>query len=228
MESPHCAQSPINVVPSVVSKKALDLYLHWLPENGVPTWTPHGLEVRFEPNPENFVRFGTVDFLLDSFHFHHPSEHQKNGKKFASELHIVHKATVAGKERIVVFGIFLTMQPKVDRHVDRPFFEALGKLDRKQQSEVAVPLNPIAWLPPRTANALRYEGSLTTAPYSENVSWVILGERLITQEQYDIIFRGTSAHARVLQSLNRRFVIQYPWDPNGTPPPERKAPKPKE
>ncbi len=213
MEKPHCAQSPINVVPTVFSRNALELSLHWSPANGTPTWTSSGLKVSFEVDPENYIVLGTVKFFLDSFHFHHPSEHHTNGKKFPAELHIVHKTQVAGKDRAVVFAIFLTLPPRVARHPDRAFFAALKAISGKLEGDLSVPLNPIEWLPSRTETAIRYEGSLTTDDFEENVSWVVLGEVPIIKLQYDYIFNGTAPHARPLQSLNRRFVVQYPWKP---------------
>ncbi len=213
MEKPHCAQSPIDVVPSVTSNQQLDLSLHWQRADGVPVWDDHGLVVTFPPNPQNYVRFGSVNYLLDSFHFHHKSEHLKQGKRFPAELHIVHKAIVGGKEKAVVFAIFITMPPRVARHADNGFFEALRHYDREGLSQATVPLNPIGWLPSGTKNAIRYEGSLTTGNFDEIVSWVILGDKQITMAQYNFIFDGTTPNARGLQALNRRFVVQYHWSP---------------
>ncbi|WP_221047291.1 carbonic anhydrase family protein [Methylogaea oryzae] len=209
MNQSKCNQSPIRIVPTIFSRLPLSLDLRWQPADGVPVWGAHGLEVRFKPNPLNGIALDDVDFILEHFHFHRPSEHYRADVQFDAELHIVHK-TGDGRKAAVI-AVFLTVSDQADDAVDLSFFEALAE---RTGDNASVPLNPRGWLPPRTASAIRYEGSLTTGDHEEIVSWVVLGELRITSAQYRLIFGETKPHARELQDLNRRYVVEFPWAPN--------------
>lgn len=204
-----CSQSPIDVRPNVISAKRLDLQLHWMPGNGKPEWTDHGLKVKFPFSETNKIILDGTTYYLDEFHFHHPGEHKLEGQAFDAELHIVHKTK--DKTKAAVIGIFLSVAAKSHRG-DGAFFNALRKAS-KSSMNVQVPLNPNGWLPPNTQSAIRYEGSLTTPTYEEIVSWTILGVRNITRVQYAFIFGNTSPHARCICNLHRRYVVKYPWKP---------------
>jgi carbonic anhydrase len=148
------------------------------------------------------VRIGGTRYELLQFHFHTPAEHQLDWNRFPIEQHFVHRGP--NGETLVV-GLFLapggtggTLQDAVLAGLP----EECGP-ERELAGDLAAAL-------PRELSTFRYEGSLTTAPYSEPVSWLVLAKRrLVTAESvkaYRMLF--PEGDAREPQPLNGR-VVQY-------------------
>ena len=148
------------------------------------------------------VRIGDTRYELLQFHFHTPAEHQLDWNRFPVEQHFVHRGP--NGETLVV-GLFLgpggsggTLQDAV-----------LGGLPEECDPEREVAGDLAAALP-RELSTFRYEGSLTTAPYSEPVSWLVLGKRRLVAaasvKGYRQLF--PEGDAREPQPLNGR-VVQY-------------------
>ncbi len=68
---------------------------------------------------------------------------------------------------------------------------------------------PSEWLPSNIEQYYRYEGSLTTDPFSETVSWVAFRRpKKIKRNLLERLIEGFGHHARLLQPLPRRFVLR--------------------
>ena len=68
--------------------------------------------------------------------------------------------------------------------------------------------NPNDWLPKDTKHYYRYEGSLTTKPYSEIVSWVVFKDSLkLPRKELNKLIKYAAESARLPQPMNRRFVL---------------------
>lgn len=149
---------------------------------------------------------GGKKFHLVQFHFHHPSEHWIDGRQQTMELHVVHQNTTDGSRAEI--GIFIDTSSKAKKTPSLvPQIKAfIGSQDQCPDNTISE--NPLDWLPKDTSLYYRYEGSLTTPKYDENVSWVILKEPLLLpkKELIDLIeiFRHP---ARLPQALNRRFLL---------------------
>jgi carbonic anhydrase len=148
------------------------------------------------------VRIGGTRYELLQFHFHSPAEHQLDWNRFPIEQHFVHRGP--NGETLVV-ALFLapggsggTVQDAVLDGLP----EECGP-EREVAGDLAAAL-------PRELSTYRYEGSLTTAPYSEPVSWLVLAKRrLVTAASvkgYRALF--PEGDAREPQPLNDR-VVQY-------------------
>jgi carbonic anhydrase len=70
------------------------------------------------------------------------------------------------------------------------------------------PVNPEGLLPVRRTT-YRYEGSLTTPPCSEAVTWLVMTEPIQLSEKqlqtFEKLFKGNN---RPVQPLNRRKVVE--------------------
>jgi carbonic anhydrase len=138
-------------------------------------------------------------YILAQVHFHAPSEHTVNGQHYDMEAHLVH---INLNRELAVVGVFLK------RGRASP---ALEKLWRYVPIEVNKPvqareesINGLEFLPAKRAY-YRYQGSLTTPPCSEGVSWVVIEEPIeMSAEQIEKFSTIVGKNARPVQPLNGR------------------------
>lgn len=201
------SQSPINLQAYIQAQPLLDLQLHWKLSSGVIERTDHGLEIVFPYDPTNYASLNGKPFLLRGMHFHYPSEHFLDGRKFDAELHIVHQNSEDAS--YMVLGVFLEIVDKFEEDEEEITSFAKAVKDNAR----VIDTMPLNWVPAKDARVLRYEGSLTTSPYTETVSWAVLKEsKKITQAIFNLIFGSAGPHARDLQPLNRRYILEYKWN----------------
>lgn len=129
----------------------------------------HG--VRLLPVPGNFVVLNNQRYDLKQIHFHTPSEHTIDGRPAAGEIHFVHKNALG---EIAVLGVLL----REGRY--NPAFQAIFDSLPPSAGEVcscSARCSPSQLLP-ENRSAFVYEGSLTTAPYTEGVQWMVMESAL--------------------------------------------------
>jgi carbonic anhydrase len=207
-------QSPIDIRPrdAVASPDLPELVIDYPAEvdvrvhyvSGEPTeCTTRGREDVVEaevPEGTAAVQLGDVRYELLQFHFHTRSEHLLDGRRFPIEQHFVHRGP--NGETLVV-GLFLvpgggghTLQDAVLRHLP----EECGP-ERMAKGDLSAAL-------PRDLSTFRYDGSLTTSPYSEPVSWLVLERPFAitasSVKRYRELF--PEGNARDPQPLNGRQV----------------------
>jgi carbonic anhydrase len=148
------------------------------------------------------VRIGGTRYELVQFHFHTPAEHRLDGRRFPVEQHFVHRGP--NGETLVV-GLFLTP----GGHGGTVQDAVLGGLPEECGPEREVAGDLAAALPGELST-FRYQGSLTTSPYSEPVSWLVLARQqkvaAASLNGYRKLF--PEGDARETQPLNGR-VVQY-------------------
>jgi carbonic anhydrase len=140
-------------------------------------------------------------FELVQYHFHAPSEHTMDGEHAPLEAHFVHKSA-AGE--LAVVGI-LVEQGEYDV-LWEPVLSALpdGPGDDRHLEGLDLDMSEFRRLP---KHFYRYQGSLTTPPCSEGVSWVVMaGKRQISQEQMTEIRSHLHDNNRPVQPLNERTL----------------------
>ena len=108
-----------------------------------------------------------VTYSLAQFHFHAPSEHLRDGRPYAAELHLVHQAE---DDALAVLGILVE-----EGAADAVIADVLaGVPDGADPAGIAdVDVNDLL---PADHRTFRYDGSLTTPPCSEGVAWSVLQE----------------------------------------------------
>lgn len=145
------------------------------------------------------ITVGDEAFSLVQMHFHAPSEHTVNGKPYAAEFHLVHK-TAEGK--LAVIGVFIERGKKANPAYDT-FIAGSTLSNDATQSE------SIDWLSilPIDKTTYRYQGSLTTPPCSEGVSWFVMKNPVqLSAAQIKAITAAYSGNNRPLNPLNGRTV----------------------
>ena len=141
-------------------------------------------------------------YALAQFHFHSPSEHTVNGKHSPMEMHLVHKAA-GGK--LAVVGVL------IDEGAHNKAFEPVWANLPKQQGEKthypAVTLE-VEDLLPSVRTSYRYDGSLTTPPCSEGVSWIVMSTPIsLSAGQIRAFTELIHDNNRPPQPLNGRGVM---------------------
>ena len=160
----------------------------------------HTIQVNYDDGDTLVV--GERAYELVQYHFHHPSEHTIAGRRFPMEMHMVHRA--AGGELAVVAVL-------IDEGRHNPAFDPVwANLPRAKGVETHyehVMVDVDALLPPDHAS-YRYEGSLTTPPCTEGVSWFVLVQPIALDARQVEAFTDVIAdNSRPTQPLNGRVVV---------------------
>ncbi len=178
-------------------------------ESPIIHWKPRAFELANDGRTIQVLRADSADrlaigrevFELKHFHFHAPSEHSLDGKRTAMEVHFVHGQPSG---RLAVVGAFLVPGAS-NSTLKQIVAEAPTKGVR---AKLSAPVDPCK-LVPSEGPVVRYEGSLTTPPCSEVVTWNIF-KTPVQAAQSDIdAFRSLfPMNARSLQPTNRRFLLE--------------------
>ena len=195
------AQSPIALGPPPANGTA-PVLLRYRPVQFTAHDTGHTIQWDFSDGAS--VALDSVDYRLLQVHFHAPAEHPTSGTRHPLELHFVHRAADGRLAVLAVFGREGRAHPALGR-----LLEAMP--GPHQESGPA--LSPEAFLP-ADQTAIRYDGSLTTPPCSENVSWIVLAEPVeVAAEQLDRLRARYSGNDRPVQPLNGRQFRTVPLAP---------------
>lgn len=158
----------------------------------------HTIQVNVVPGSK--LRVDSVPHDLLQFHFHRPSEEKIEGRAMAMVVHFVHKSA-AGK--LAVLGVLLK------EGSENPAIKALwANLPAKEGEELSpegVNFNPASLLP-REFEFYSYEGSLTTPPCTEGVSFFILRTPVSVSAEQVKQF-PFQQNARPVQSRNGREIV---------------------
>ncbi|MCJ8744748.1 hypothetical protein PDJAM_G00122140 [Pangasius djambal] len=184
-------QSPINIIPSQAQfdSSLKPLKLQYDPSTSKDILNNgHSFQVNFlDENDSAILTGGPVSgtYRLKQFHFHwgasddKGSEHTVDGIKYPCELHLVHWNTkyenfgeaVNKPDGLAVVGVFLKIgsaNPRLQKVLDT--FDAIKA---KGQQTTFLNFDPKNLLP-ASLNFWTYEGSLTTPPLYESVTWIVL------------------------------------------------------
>ena len=160
-----------------------------------------GKLVHIDYGPGNTMTVGQQASELKSAHFHSPSEHRIDGASFAAELHLVH-ADADGNLAVValLFG----------QGAPSPLVQ--GMLDEAPAAGDSVSnglaLNAGSYAPGQSGY-YRYNGSKTTPPCHEPVSWYVMSKTAtISLEQVDnLLALSGGVNNRPVQPIGNRAII---------------------
>ncbi|KAJ8267945.1 hypothetical protein COCON_G00131170 [Conger conger] len=200
-------QSPIDIVPSQAkydaSLKPLQLKYDPATSKGILN-NGHSFQVDFADDDDRSTLTGgpiSGTYRLRQFHFHwgggddRGSEHTVGGTKFACELHLVHWNTkypsfgdAASKpDGLAVVGVFLKIG--ADNPQLQTVLDALGSIKSKGSQTTFSKFDPAILLPP-SLDYWTYDGSLTTPPLLESVTWIVLKEPISVSSSQMYKFRS--------------------------------------
>ena len=159
----------------------------------------HTIQVNYAPGSS--IDVGGARYELAQFHFHRPSEEKIDGKPFAMVAHLVHRNS-AGK--LAVVAVLL------DKGGASELIDSLWKNIPKEKEKEAAAANvtiDAAKLLPGSKGYYTFQGSLTTPPCSEGVTWFVLRTPLkIADSQIAAFGSIYPLNARPVQPLNGRII----------------------
>jgi carbonic anhydrase len=215
--APAPAQSPINLelglitptsgLPALTVRYATDTTVHtrYVQKDAAD---PDGCSTRDAEETEEVdvapgagdVVVGGVTYHLQQFHFHTPSEHRVQGRQAPLEQHLVHRSDDG---HLLVISVLL-FPGKADE-ADRVFAEL-----PQECAEVENELDHfnLRQLLPTNLSTVRYNGSLTTAPFTEGVQWFLTTPQTVSPagiRAFRTVF--PDGDSRPVQPLNGRSVV---------------------
>src|SRR5207302_357340 len=161
----------------------------------------NGHTIQVNVPPGSSIAVGDKSYELVQFHFHRPSEEKINGKAADMVVHLVHRGPDA---KLAVVGVLLK------KGKEHPLIATLwSNLPAEKEKESAVDsvsIDPSALLPADRAY-YTFDGSLTTPPCTEGVTWYVLKSASEVSAAQVARFRKIyRRNARPVQPRNDRVI----------------------
>jgi carbonic anhydrase len=158
----------------------------------------HTIQVNYAPGSS--IEVAGTRYELVQFHFHKPSEEKIDGKPHAMVAHFVHKSP---EGKLAVVAVLL------DKGGANELIDSIWKnLPKEKEKEVATSVTiDAANLLPQNKGYYTFQGSLTTPPCSEEVTWLVLKTPVkISDGEIAAFGKIYPMNARPTQALNGRAV----------------------
>lgn len=200
------SQSPVDLaaIPERLTgaRKRQALLMHLSRQKHAASEINNGHTIQVNHAGADTLELGGERYTLLQYHFHAPSEHTVNGRRFPMEVHFVHQAPDG---RLAVVGVLL-QEGQPHRALDAMWSHLpRQKGDEASLADVEVAMDDL--LPP-VRTAWRYEGSLTTPPCSEGVQWIVMTTPVEVGAGQVALFRTVIPdNHRPTQPLNGRSVV---------------------
>lgn len=220
------ATSPINVNLPIAVTGNLDLQIHWLGiQSGSHQYDANAIKITFDRNDNSYIMLDGEKYWLNSIHFHRPGEHTFNGLPASTELHVVHSDSTGAPKVVIAiyFDIVTSTGTDISQTLEEVLFLTYAAflkiaVEKTDPNMKGYP-TPLSFLPGDKSTVLRYDGSLTTAPYTQGIKWLLFDKQMntinVSLPLLNVIFPNEgqgSAHAT--QPLGDRTVSNLNWSRN--------------
>lgn len=194
------SQSPINIVTSRAVSGHHEIAFHYQTSKEHIQNLGHTVKASYDTG--STLEFDGKSYDLAQFHFHTPAEHLLDGVTYPMEMHLVHTEH-DHPERYLVIGVLFK------EGASNALLEALlGNVPRHSGESVdADVLLDARAIVKGGEGYYHYDGSLTTPPYSETVTWLVLDQvHDASAEQIETLNRIEGNNARHIQELRARLI----------------------
>ncbi|MHB1179370.1 MAG: carbonic anhydrase [Daejeonella sp.] len=200
-------ESPIDILSSSgkqVNTHKIEFHYHPFPESV----TNLGHTVQVGCDSGNTVHFDNHVYDLKQFHFHTPSEHLIDGVTYPMEMHMVNVLKQKNNDTPVYLVVGLLFK----EGKENPFLEKFLKdIPNKTGTTNHLPgkyIDISKLLSQAGAlNYYHYDGSLTTPPYSETVTWEVVKHIFeASPEQIEKLNSIEGNNARHIQQVHNRKI----------------------
>lgn len=194
-------QSPVDIVGATENSDLPALQVSYKATPAKLLHNGHTWEVEYEPG--STLTYAGKTYELLQFHFHTPSEHTVGGHQYAGEVHFVHRSDDG---TLAVIGVLY--KPGKENAFLKKFWSDFPK--KKGEAHKHYHINAADGLP-ADKGYYTYQGSLTTPPCSEIVTWIVMDEvQEASQAQIDAMNDVFGDNARPVQCLHGRAIEQKP------------------
>ncbi len=192
-------QSPVNIV-GAQSADLPAIQFEYKPSTLHIINNGHTIQIDYAPG--SFIKVGDKRYELKQFHFHHPSEETIENKRFPMELHLVHSDADGN---LAVVSVLL--EEGSANSLVETLWELAPKTSGPEKTDDNLQINA-ADLLPANRTYFSFDGSLTTPPCTEGVSWFVLKTPVtISKKQVATFVTIYPNDERPTQSLNGRRVL---------------------
>ena len=193
-------QSPIDITGTLDAKTPA-IHFQYQANGGEVINNGHTIQVNFAAGSD-MVMNGTT-YHLKQFHFHAPSENHIDGQSYPMEAHLVH---ADDKGNLAVIGVMFNIGEE-NKTIANIWAKMPEKADGKNALESAVSAMNLL---PKNHGYYRFNGSLTTPPCSEGVTWMVMKRPMtVSQAQIDQFSKVMGvANNRPVQPINARSVLK--------------------
>lgn len=173
----------------------------------------HDISVQWIGDRAGSIQINGTDYFLKQGHWHSPSEHSINGRRYDLELHMVHETK--DLKKIAVVGLLYKIgQP--DAFISKLMKRIVSMTDKKEYRRLGM-IDPTA-IKMGGKKYYRYMGSLTIPPCTEGVIWTINKMiRTVSKEQVKLLREAVHDYAeknsRPIQEVNQREIHLYGPNP---------------
>jgi carbonic anhydrase len=201
--SEHDSQSPINIVTSRAVPGKHRIKFHYRSSKEHVDNLGHTVKVTYDSG--STLDYDGRSYDLVQFHFHTPSEHLIDGVTYPMEMHLVH-AEQDHPEHLLVVGV-LFKEGKPNRLLENLIANVPEHAGEHADKDAKLNARSVL---KRGEGYYHYEGSLTTPPFTETVTWLVLDQpHDASAEQIEALNRIEGNNARHIQSQNARLVDHW-------------------
>jgi len=187
---PH--QSPVDLISKPTGTVASSFDAMDYDYEGLFLVTNNGHSIKIIPqdNQAYTITINNKEYKFLQFHLHSVSEHTEKGKHPEMEMHLVHQADDGS---YAVLGIFIDAQRisnigkrsnVINEEFDKIFVNQMLPKET-EQGEYTVNLNLSKILSPIINSKIyEYEGSLTTPPCTEGVTWKVFKKHITIPREH--------------------------------------------
>ncbi|KAK9033644.1 hypothetical protein V6N11_049830 [Hibiscus sabdariffa] len=206
-------QSPIDMSSHRVQiiNKSGELKKRYKPCDAVVMNRGHDISIKWQNGDAGLIKINGTEYSLQQAHWHSPSEHTINGRRYAMELHMVHSKDPNLKNNLAVIGQLYKFGAP-DAFLSKLMSNITSMADNLLERDVGV-IDP-NMIEMGGKKYYRYMGSLTVPPCSEGVVWTM--NKKITSVSRDqvralrkAVHDYAEANARPLQPLHHRKIELY-------------------
>ncbi|KAI4378711.1 hypothetical protein MLD38_016151 [Melastoma candidum] len=209
-------QSPIDLLSErvkIVPKSVVDIRTWYRPTNATLKNRGHDIMLQWDANKAGSIKINGTDYYLQQGHWHSPSEHSVNGRRYDLELHLVHVSPDPNvKNKIVVVGMLYKGGLLRNAFLSKLTRKLATMIDKEEERKMGI-VDP-KHVEMKGEKYFRYMGSLTTPPCTQGVTWFINKETSFASWRQinllrDAVHDYAEKNARPVQKLNGRDVHLY-------------------
>ncbi|TYI44615.1 hypothetical protein ES332_A01G250300v1 [Gossypium tomentosum] len=202
-------QSPIDLTNDRVKiiTKPVELEKNYKPAESIIKNRGHDISLQWPDHKAGSIIIDGIEYVLLQVHWHSPSEHTINGKRYALEAHMVHKAADPNVKSSLAVSALLYEDGLPNDFLHKLISNITDMIDVVQQRSMGVTDPNLIEID--DVEYYRYIGSLTVPPCTENVIWIINKKiATVSKEQIHAIREAVhdyaEQNARPVQANNER------------------------